>query len=364
MSVFLTALIISFISTLIVILLVNKESQRWNDYDLNGVQKFHTKAVPRVGGLCLFIGLFFAFVMQYIDNNDVGRFGLQLLAISFLAFLFGFVEDITKKGNVSVRLLSLLISAGLAGYILSSWLSSLEIYGVDWLLASHPVISIAVTCFAVAGLANSFNIIDGYNGIASMVGAIILIGLAYVSLKLNDVEIMVSALAMIGAIAGFFFFNYPRGFIFLGDGGAYLIGFWIAQLSVLLTVRNQEVSKWFPLLLCAYPVMESLFSIYRRIFLQKTSLSLPDSYHLHHMLYRRVVLWNILSSETKDKVTRNSLTAPYLWALTLLSVIPAILFWNNVVVLKIMSFLFCLFYLFLYRQLVRFKFPNFLKIRN
>lgn len=364
MSVFLTALIICFICTLFVILLVNKESHRWNDHDLNGVQKFHTKAVPRVGGLCLFIGLFCAFGLRFIENKDVGRFGLQLLAISFLAFFLGFVEDITKKVKVSVRFLSLLISAGLAGYILGSWLTSLEIYVLDLLLASHPLISIAATCFAVAGLANSFNIIDGYNGIASMVGALILIGLTYVSFKLNDYEIMVSALAMIGAIMGFFFFNYPRGFIFLGDGGAYLIGFWIAQLSILLTIRHQEVSKWFPLLLCAYPVMESLFSIYRRIFIQKTSLTLPDALHLHHMLYRRGVRWNVSSSDTKDIITRNSLTAPYLWSLTFLSVVPAILFWNNVVILKVMVLSFCLFYLFLYRRLVRFKFPNFLKIRN
>ena len=62
-----------------------------------------------------------------------------------------------------------------------------------------------------------------------MVGGIILGCIAYVAFRLNDVEIMTVALAMMGALIGFLLFNYPRGPIFLGDGGVYLIGFWVAE---------------------------------------------------------------------------------------------------------------------------------------
>jgi UDP-N-acetylmuramyl pentapeptide phosphotransferase/UDP-N-acetylglucosamine-1-phosphate transferase len=62
--------------------------------------------------------------------------------------------------------------------------------------------------------------------------------------------------------------NYPRGKIFLGDGGAYLLGFWLAELSVLLVVRHPEVSPWFPMLLLVYPIFETLFSMYRSKVLQ------------------------------------------------------------------------------------------------
>ena len=63
---------------------------------------------------------------------------------------------------------------------------------------------------------------------------------------------------------GFFVWNFPAGLIFLGDGGAYFLGFYVAELAILLLHRNPAVSPMFPLLLCIYPVFETLFSIYRR----------------------------------------------------------------------------------------------------
>jgi UDP-N-acetylmuramyl pentapeptide phosphotransferase/UDP-N-acetylglucosamine-1-phosphate transferase len=196
------------------------------------------------------------------------------------------------------------------------------------------------------------------------VGVIILSGVAYVAFQLHDIEIMVAALAMMGAIIGFFILNYPRGLIFLGDGGAYLIGFWVAELSVLLTARHSEVSKWFPLLLCCYPVLETLFTIYRRIYIHRTSPGSPDAAHMHQMIYRRVVKWSVGSRDPLHLLIRNSLTAPYLWGLTLLSVIPAILFWNNAFLLRLFALLFTVTYVCLYRSLVKLKTPKFLIIKN
>ena len=93
---------------------------------------------------------------------------------------------------------------------------------------------------------------------------------------------------MLGALLGFLVFNYPSGRIFMGDGGAYLLGFWLGELSVLLVVRNPDVSPWFPIVLLAYPVVETLFSIYRRKFLQGRSAGRPDAMHLHQLIYRRL----------------------------------------------------------------------------
>ena len=231
-------------------------------------------------------------------------------------------------------------------------------------MAYYPLFAIAVTCFAVAGVANAFNIIDGYNGLSGMVGVIILGGVAYAAFQLNDFEIMIAAIAMIGAILGFFILNYPLGLIFLGDGGAYLIGFWVAELSVLLTARHPEVSKWFPLLLCAYPIFETLFTIYRRMVIHRTHPGMPDAAHLHQMIYKRVVRWAVGSNESVDMVVRNSLTAPYLWVLTAMAVIPAVLFWNNAWVLRGFALLFAVSYVLLYRRLVQFKAPKWMTVNN
>lgn len=361
-----SALAISFAISLIATLLVVRYSHLHEhitaDHDLDGVQKFHASPVPRVGGLGLVAGLLGALGVRYFQSRDVGALGLLLLSSALPAFGLGFVEDLTKRVGVKARLLATAISAGLAGYLLGAWLTSLQILGIDDLMAYYPLVAIAITCFAVAGVANAFNIIDGYNGLSGMVGVIILGGIAYVAFQLNDAGIMIAALSMMGAILGFLIWNYPRGLIFLGDGGAYLIGFWIAELSVLLTARHSEVSKWFPLLLCCYPIFETLFTIYRRMVIHRTPPGMPDAAHLHQMIYKRVVRWAIGSNAEMDKVIRNSMVAPYLWVLTSMAVIPAVLFWRDTWVLRGFVLLFAVTYVLLYRRMVFFRVPKWITV--
>ncbi len=361
MSALVIAFFLSLVATLMVVRYSHIHGHITADHDLDGVQKFHTLPVPRVGGLGLTVGLLGALGFRYFQNQAVGSFGLLLLVSAIPAFGIGFIEDVTKRVGVKVRLVATAASAGLAGYLLGAWLSSLQVLGIDNLMAYFPALAVVVTCFAVAGVANAFNIIDGYNGLSGMVGVIILGGIAYVGFQLNDFEIMIAAIAMIGAILGFLMLNYPRGLIFLGDGGAYLIGFWVAELSVLLTARHAEVSKWFPLLLCAYPIFETLFTIYRRL-MRKMHPGMPDASHLHQIIYMRVVRWAVGSNASVDRVIRNSLTAPYLWVMAAMAVIPAVLFWNNAWVLRGFALLFAVSYVLLYRRLVQFKTPKWMRV--
>ncbi|MFX8504485.1 glycosyl transferase, partial [Acinetobacter baumannii] len=85
-------------------------------------------------------------------------------------------------------------------------------------------------------VANAINIIDGFNGLASMVAMMMFVSLAYVAFQVGDPLIITAAFAMIGAILGFFIWNFPAGHIFLGDGGAYLIGFILAECGILLVL--------------------------------------------------------------------------------------------------------------------------------
>ena len=362
MSVFLLSFLSALVITMLLIRYQRLHSWSSADSDLLAVQKFHHAPVPRIGGLGILLAVIPAMLWPLFENVSVGGFGFMLVLVALPAFGFGFMEDVTKRVGVSVRLLATALSAALAGWLLGAWLPSLQIFGIDALMAAYPWLAIAVTCFAVAGVANAFNIIDGYNGLSGMVGVIILGGVAYVAFQLHDFEIMIAAFAMMGAILGFLVLNYPRGLIFLGDGGAYLIGFWVAELSVMLTARHPEVSKWFPLLLCCYPIFETLFTIYRRIVIRKTNPGMPDAAHLHQMIYKRVVRWAVGSNESVDMVIRNSLTAPYLWVLTAMAVIPAVLFWNDAWVLRGFALLFAVSYVLLYRRLVQFKAPKWMRV--
>jgi UDP-GlcNAc:undecaprenyl-phosphate/decaprenyl-phosphate GlcNAc-1-phosphate transferase len=363
-----STLVLAFISSLVTNLFI-VQSKKLHlaftaDSDLSGVQKFHAVPVPRVGGIAILFGLLVALFARYFENAEVGLFGLLLLMCSLPAFLSGLTEDLTKKVGVKVRLLATMVSAGLAGYLLNSWLGSVQILGIDNLMLAYPFVAIAITCFAVGGVANAFNIIDGYNGLSSMVAVIILSGIAYVAFQVNDYPIMIAALAMIGALLGFLVFNYPRGAIFLGDGGAYFVGFWIAELSVLLTARHPEVSKWFPLLLCLYPIFETVFTIYRRVLLQKVHPGMPDALHLHQLIYMRIVRPSVGGHSDAAKAQCNALTSPYLWILTALAVIPAILFWQYHLVLKGFAVLFAVTYVWLYWAIVRFQSPKWMHLKS
>ncbi|WP_114690340.1 MraY family glycosyltransferase [Polynucleobacter necessarius] len=363
-----SVLAISFLTSLLITLWVIRNSHLHSkfsaDSDISGIQKFHTHAVPRIGGLGILLGLFIALAVRHFENETIGKFGFILIASSLPAFLSGFLEDITKKVGVKVRLIATFIAAAIAGHLLGGWLTSVQLLGIDNLMLAYPAIAIGITCFAVAGVANAFNIIDGYNGLSSMVAIIILGGLAYVAFQVGDAQIMIAALAMIGALLGFLAWNYPRGLIFLGDGGSYLIGFWIAELSVLLTARHPEVSKWFPLLLCIYPIFETLFTIYRRVILKRVHPGMPDASHLHQLIYRRVVRWDDGGNDRRMLIYRNSMTSPYLWLICLLGVIPAVLFWRYHLALKGFAILFAISYAWIYWGIVRYKIPEYLVNRR
>lgn len=175
------------------------------DHDFNGVQKFHSTTVPRIGGVIVFLGISAGILARYFSPDKLAfDVSFQLLLAAVPAFLGGFVEDLTKRVGVKTRLFLTALSAGIAGHVLNAWLTDIQIPGLDLMLAI-PAISILFTCFAVAGVANSFNIIDGFNGLASGVALMILLAIAYVAFQVRDYSILLSSFAAIGAIAGFFF---------------------------------------------------------------------------------------------------------------------------------------------------------------
>lgn len=330
------------------------------DHDVSGPQKFHAHAVPRVGGVGIFAGMLAGVALLSWLGAAFEPLALLLLACSLPAFVAGLVEDLTKRVSPAQRLLATAVSAALAFWVLDAQITRSDIPGLDWLLAISAGAFVA-TLLAVAGIANSVNIIDGFNGLASMCVVIMLAAIAYVAFQVGDPLVGSLALLGIGAVLGFFVWNFPGGMIFLGDGGAYFLGYYVAELSILLLVRNPQVSPLFPLLVCVYPVFETLFSIYRRRFLRAVPPSMPDGIHLHSLIYRRVLRWAVGDRSAKALIRRNSMTSPFLWALCMMSVAPAVLFWKNSATLAAFLALFGLSYVTLYWSIVRFRSPRWLR---
>ncbi len=330
------------------------------DHDVSGPQKFHAHAVPRVGGVGIFAGMLAGAALLTWMSGASEPLAFLLLACSLPAFGAGLIEDFTKRVSPAQRLLATVVSAALAFWLLDAQITRSDVPGLDTLLAIGAGAFI-VTLLAVAGIANSVNIIDGFNGLASMCVMIMLAAIAYVASQTDDPLVGALALLGIGAVLGFFVWNFPSGLIFLGDGGAYFLGFYVAEMSILLLVRNPEVSPLFPLLVCIYPVFETLFSIYRRRFLRAVPPSMPDGIHLHSLIYRRVLRWAVGDRSAKALIRRNSMTSPFLWALCMLSVVPAVLFWQSSAVMAASLALFALSYVALYWSIVRFRSPRWLR---
>jgi UDP-N-acetylmuramyl pentapeptide phosphotransferase/UDP-N-acetylglucosamine-1-phosphate transferase len=273
------------------------------------------------------------------------------------AVVGGVAEDLSQRLAVRYRL-ALTSVAGVLGVV---WLDlALRRTGLtsgDELLAMAPWLGAAVALLAIAGLPHAFNIIDGYNGLAGMVALIVCLALAHVSIQVGDRALAALLISTAAATAGFLVWNYPRGMLFSGDGGAYLWGLVIAVASLTLVQRHAAVSPWFPLLLLIYPVWETLFSIYRKL-ARGVSPGVADALHFHQLIYRRIVREVFHDDEARRMLMRNNRTSPYLWAFTLLTVVPAVMFWNNTPVLIGFCVLFVVSYVTAYLAIVRFKVPK------
>lgn len=286
-----------------------------------GVQKFHVHPTPRVGGLGIYIGLLVAWF--FVKDQAVEQILKSIVLAGIPAFAFGILEDLTKRVGVIPRLLATMASGLIACLMTGLSLTRLDIPFVDDAFKWLPV-ALLFTSFAVGGVANAINIIDGFHGLASGAAIIILCALSAIAFKVGDAPLVVASLLVAAAVAGFWLLNYPWGKIFLGDGGAYFTGFAMAWLAVLLLVRNPQVSPWVCLLVFAYPVIEVLYSVVRR-YLQNQSPGAPDSMHLHSLIKTQIIRKKLPHWRAN---LQNAAVSPCIWGFVAIPAGVGVLFYN------------------------------------
>lgn len=309
-----------------------------------GVQKLHKIPVPRVGGVALVFGA----VLGGVALTSEAQWLWFLICLSALpAFSFGLIEDITGRVGVKARLLATigsgLIFSSLTGY----QITKVDIPGIDDMLSLWPL-SLLFTAFAIGGICNAINIIDGVNGLALGTSIIILSGFAMVAGRSGDLEIVGICLVAMAAMGGLFVFNFPKGSIFLGDAGAYSIGFILAVIAVALPQRNPEISPLIGLLALSYPVIETVSSVIRRTTRAGTHPGQPDRLHLHSLIYRSRA--RRLADVLGVPHLRNALTGLLLMALPLVSVILMVMFYEDSSWIAVSVALVALLYIAVYRR--------------
>ena len=272
-------------------------------------------------------------------------------------FLIGLAEDVTGKMPPVLRLLVAITSVFAASNLVGAVLHLPFLSGSSLAL----VLSLAFTCFCVAGVINAFNIIDGLNGLAAGIGIIAMAVFGWLAHALGDIFLMYLCWTTGMVILGFMLVNYPFGKIFLGDGGAYLIGFLGAEISILMVVRHPEVSWFFPMAVLIYPVTEVLFSIYRRKGKNRKAQH-ADALHLHSLVHKRMNRWR--EGSHRYAALRNSISSTFFWVWNAINGLLALFLWDSAVPLIGLCLANIFFYTGMYFHLIYYKTPRWMILRE
>ena len=318
-----------------------------------GVQKLHHVATSRLGGVVVFVAWLAVVAVALALGQGALAPALPLAIAALPVVLVGLADDLTGHVRPRYRMGAAVLSAALASVYAGGVIPRLDLSLIDPLL-KHLWIALPLTWFMVAGASNAINLIDGSNGLAGGVALIMFGGIAAAAAWSNDPATLAEALAVMGVLVGFLYWNYPRGQVFLGDAGAYFIGFMYAQLAIRLIARNEDLSAWYVIMLAGYPIVDTLFAMYRRGVVRRSKLMVPDALHLHSLVFRRVTMPIERRMTTPSLVRANARVAPRLWLHGVLCFALAAVFHDNTPGLWLGLAGYAAFYVNSYRTLVRF----------
>lgn len=289
--------------------------------DLRARQRAHSVPTPRVGGVGVLAGMIAALLL--VPGNYLPFFALFVTTL-IPVFVAGLAEDLGFRISPTGRLAAAVASAALAVALLGVWIPPEQLWPLDLVLAL-PLVAITATILLASGICHSFNLIDGVNGLAAGLAAVIATGLWLVAQKAGAPMIGTAAFLLIPALLGFLLLNWPWGRIFLGDAGAYGIGHVLIWLAIILTARSQAVSGLAMALMFFWPVADTFLAIWRRR-RRGMRVDVPDRMHFHQLVFRALVL---TLPERVSRTWANSLTALLLMPLAAMPVAAAVLLWDR-----------------------------------
>ena len=261
----------------------------------------------------------------------------------------GLLEDVTGKVRPRNRLLAAFCSAGLAVLLTGVYLEAGDFWFLNRLFI-FPLIAIPITMLISSGIANAFNIIDGVNGFSAGIALIIACVLGYICQLYDEPNLSYFCYMIALAIVPFLLVNFPFGYIFLGDAGAYTLGHLLSWVAIILMYRHPEISAWAILLMFFWPATETLLSIYRR-FMSKTSSGAPDSFHFHQLIMQLICL--LFDHSDKMKRWANPISTVILLPLAGFSVVVSLFLIQNNKAAVLVFLVLVVSYLFSYVLLVR-----------
>ncbi len=260
-------------------------------FDRPGDRKIHKQPMVRLGGVSIFLGALTALLVVWglggfmnpngdflPQDKELEIWGVTIGGLAF--FLIGLADDLYGLSAI-FRLIMEVIVASFAWFVgVQIEFLSVPFDGliqIGWLI-------LPVTVIWLVGMANAINMIDGVDGLAAGVSGIAAVVMLFVSLFMNQPAAALIAAALAGGALGFLRYNFNPAQIFMGDGGAYYIGFTLAGVGVIGLVKATAVTSLvLPYVILAVPILDMSAVILDRIRHGKSPFS-ADNRHLHHRL--------------------------------------------------------------------------------
>ncbi|MEE9326466.1 MAG: MraY family glycosyltransferase [Cocleimonas sp.] len=268
--------IITFVLCFAVLWLFIKYAEQIGFIDIPNFRSIHEKATPSGSGIAVFIAVFI--VSIFADMGDYENYSMLLVAIS-LVFLLGVLDDIY---SFPAKYKILVISTAAAFTCFDNMIiwNTGVFFGRDFSLAWY--IAIPFTIFAVTSFTNSFNLIDGLDGLAGSLSIIILSALWYIGYSNNDFLLLGIPTLVIPAMLAFLYFNWNPAKAFMGDSGSLTLGFLIAILSIRAL---NYINPLLILYIVALPLIDTIVIVVRRKKMGQ-SIFTADKNHTHHVFLR------------------------------------------------------------------------------
>ncbi len=278
--IFLTGLIISFFLTP----LIRKTLIDRGFVDKPDARKIHTRAIPRLGGVAIYVGFTVALLLAYFrypklfDDKETNLEGL-LIASTFIVIV-GVVDDI-KNIRPWLKLIFQIIAAGI-----------LVLFDFNVEAISNPfgpnielgILNYPLTILWVIGVINAINLVDGLDGLASGVALIVSMTIFLIGLFLGKTYVALLSFGLTGSILGFLRHNFYPAKIFMGDSGSMFIGLVIAALGLMSSQKTAvSFAILVPFIALGYPVLDTALAIIRRAKAKKNIFT-ADREHIHHLL--------------------------------------------------------------------------------
>ena len=275
MTVYVWAFVIALIVTYICTPLVRTLAVKIGAIDAPDARKVHQVSIPRLGGLAIYIGYMVSLLYSVKDTSSVKG----LLIGSVILVAVGIWDDVKQIGP-KTKLLGQIVAA----LMLPIFDNAIHFISIGDHMLYLEYLSIPLTVFWIVGFTNIVNLIDGLDGLAAGISLIACIAICIVTLQMGQVDLACITLALAGAACGFLRYNFNPAKIFMGDTGSMLLGYTMAAISVMGSVKTAAtVGLVVPVIVLGLPILDTLFAIVRRR-INGRPVFQPDKGHLHHRL--------------------------------------------------------------------------------